>query len=172
MTTPETPSEGPGVEPPSWPDAAAPAEQPPSIRKAVRLMWAGAALSAIGIILTFLQTDEIKDAIRDEDSSLTAEEVDDALAFALTLTVVIGLIAIGLWLWMASANGKGKPWARTVATVFGGLNLLFFLLGLVQGQTTALGIVLGLISVALAAVILFFLYQEDSNRYYDLNSPR
>lgn len=172
MTTPETPSEGPGAEPPSWPATAGAEEQPPSIRKAVRLMWAGAALTALGILLNFFMTDEIKDAIRDADSSLTSSEVDDRLAFFLTIGVVFGLIAIGLWLWMASANGQGKPWARTVATVLGGLNVLFFLLGLAQGGNTALGIVLGLISVALAATILFFLYQEDSNRYYDLHSPR
>jgi hypothetical protein len=135
-------------------------------------MWVGAAISGLGIIVTLFQRDEIKDEIREADSSLTPSEVDTATAFAITITVVVGLIAIGLWLWMAHTNGQGKSWARIVATVLGGLNILFALLGLAQGQMPALSLIVTLVSIALAATILILLYRPDAGRYYEAMTPR
>ncbi|MGH9213542.1 MAG: hypothetical protein ACRD2C_23135 [Acidimicrobiales bacterium] len=147
-------------------------EQPRTIRNAVTMMYIGAALSILGIIVTFIQRDEIRDQIRDSDETLTADELDTAVAVGLTFVVVTGLIGVGLWLWMASANGKGKSWARVVATVLGGLNIVFTLLGVALGQTTPLSAVASVVGVALAVAILVLLYRPDSNRYYDAMAPR
>lgn len=135
-------------------------------------MWVGAGLSALSILISFLQIDEIRDEIRESDSSLTADELDTAVAVGLTFATIVGLVAIGLWLWMASANGRGKAWARTVATVLGGLNLLFTLIGMAAGQLTTLGVIVSIITIVLAVTILVLLYRPDSSRYYDAMTAR
>jgi hypothetical protein len=145
-------------------------EQPQTIRLAVRLMWLGAALSLLGLLLTFTQTDAIRDAIEDSDSSLTASEVDTAVDVIVAFNVVIGVIGVGLWLWMASANGKGQSWARIVATVLGGLNVAGTLFTLSSSGSTAVTTMFALIGVALAVVILVLLWRPDSSRYYEFKS--
>jgi len=150
--------------------AVTPVEQPQSILTAVRLMWVGAAISGIGIIIAFTQTGELRDQIRDSDSSLTADEVDTAVAVGLTFIGVIGVISVGLWLWMAAMNGQGKSWARTVATVFGCLNVLFTALGFFGDQLTPLNAVFSVIGIVLAIAILVLLYRPESNAYYDYRS--
>jgi hypothetical protein len=167
----DTPAEGPWAS-----DYRAPAPQAPSrpatIATAVKLMYVGAALTAIGMLLTFLQVDAIRDSIEDSDSSLSDSEVDSLVAGSIAFIVVVSLITIGLWLWMASANGNGRSWARIVATVLGGLNILWTLLGFVGGNLTPLSLVVSLINLALAGYILYLLWRPESTHFYEANSPR
>lgn len=150
--------------------APQPVEQPQSIRTAVRLMYVGAALSLLGVLLTFTQTDAIRDAIEESDDSLTASEIDTVYNITIASAVVAGLIGVGLWVWMAVKNGQGRSWARVVATVLGALNILFTLFGLVGETATSLTVVMSLISLALAGVILFLLFRPESSRFYDFRS--
>ena len=105
-----------------------PVPQPPGppqpVRTAVLLMYAGAALSAIEIIIGLTTIASLKNAIRSKYPGYSSSQLHTAEVVGVTTVVVIGLIAIGLWLWMAWANGAGKSWARVVATVFFGLNTL------------------------------------------------
>lgn len=145
-------------------------EQPPSIRLAVRLMLVGAALSVLGVLVSFTQTDAVREAIEDSDSSLTASEVDAAVTVAVAFGAVFGLVGVGLWIWMAVANGQGKSWARVVATVLAALNVAGTLFNLAGGGATGVSVALGLVSAVLAAVILVLLYRPESSRFYDLRS--
>jgi predicted permease len=130
-------------------------------------MWAGAAISAVGIVVAFTQTGELRDQLREADDSLTADELDTAVAVGLTFVGIIGVISIALWLWMAATNGQGKTWARTVATVLGALNVVFTALGFLGDQLTPLNVVFSILGIALAVTILVLLYRPDSNAYYD-----
>jgi hypothetical protein len=143
------------------------ASPPPSVRLAVRLMWVGAAISLIGIVVMFLLRDELRDQIEEAEPTLTADQVDTSVAVGLTVMGLVGVVIVALWIWMATANGQGKAWARTVATVLGVLNVLFTLLSFVGGQFTPLGALLNLLNIALAVVILVMLYRPDANRFYD-----
>lgn len=145
-------------------------EQPRSIAQAVRLMFVGAALSAIGVLLTFTQTDAIREAVEDSDQTLTESEIDTAVNVGIGFAVVSGLVGVALWIWMAITNGQGKSWARVVATVFGVLNVVGTLISLTGPGATGLTIATSLISVVLAAVILFLLYRPESSRYYEAKS--
>lgn len=172
MNMPSPPS-GPWSDPADWPPAEGVAdEQPKSIRLAVRLMYVGAAFSLVNILAAFIQSDEIRDGIRDSDSSLTESELDSAVTAVLTIAGIVGVIAIGLWIWMATTNGQGKAWARTTATVLGGLNVLFTLIGFVGGQLTPLAVGVSVISIGLAVSIIVLLYKSDASRYYDLKSAQ
>ena len=191
-TAPPPPAAPPGSpQPAAWPSDSAPqagpwasdnlpphpgmpgpvdVPQPPSIVTAVRLMWVGAALTIVGLLVGFLTVDTVREQIEDDNPSFTADEVDTAVAAGLGFSVVIGLVAVGLWLWMAWANGKGKSWARIVASVLGGLNIAFSLLGLAINPATPASVVLTLVGLVLAAVILVLLYRPDSSRFYEARS--
>ena len=89
------------------PDPARPA--PPSpVRWAVMLMYAGAALSAVSLIVSVLSFHAIERVIRNASSTLTAQQVHNDAIVAVTIAVVESLIAIGLWLLMAWGNKNGR----------------------------------------------------------------
>jgi hypothetical protein len=184
-TPPPPPPEGqgpgqfPGMESmPGYqaPTAGAPVAQPPSIAMAVKLMYAGAALSLLGLLSTFLFRDTIRDAVQkasdDAATKMTSSEIDAAVGVAITFAVVFGLIGVALWLWMASANGKGRKWARVVATVFFALSVLSTLGSLIQ-HPPALSLIISIVSLALGAYIIYLLYRPESTQYYNAQSaPR
>ncbi|PZF84985.1 hypothetical protein [Jiangella anatolica] len=149
----------------AWGDPTPPSEPPQPIRRAAILMYVGAAISAITALIPLLFRDSIRDAIEDSDTSLSADELDTAVNVAVGFAVVIGLIGVALWLWMAAMNKAGKSWARVVATVLGGLNILFTVISLGTGGGGA-GLILNLASIALAGYILYLLYRPESSAYY------
>ena len=110
-----------------YPSSGQPAEplRPPApapMLTAVKLMYAGAAVSAVGLIIGLaLIIVDIKAAARGQflDHSLAAQK-----PLVITLWIVFGLVVIALWLWMARANGQGRSWARVLATVLFGLATL------------------------------------------------
>lgn len=167
-----------GPPPPAYPPAGMPPQvpygetrprptPPPSIRTAVRLMYVGAALSAITFLISLLTQGSVREQALERDPALTESELDTIVAISLGIGIFVGLIAVLLWVWMAEANRRGKSWARIVATVLGGLNIVFTVFGIAVGQSSGLNLVVSLISVLLAATILYFLYRPDSNAYYE-----
>ena len=153
--------------PPPFPDGEpGPRIQPPSsILNAVRLMYVGAALSALGFIIVLLTQGSLRDDIADQNPDLDAGELDTVVTGFVVSLVIVGLLAVGLWIWMAETNRRGRKWARIVATVLGGLNIVITLYRLTQ--STGLGTFLDIIVIALAATILWFLYRPESNQYYN-----
>jgi hypothetical protein len=104
------PSSGQPIEP-LRPAAPAP------VRAAIRLMYAGAAVSAVQLIMGLaLIIVDIKAAARGRflGHSLTAPQMR---TLVITVWIVVGLVVMALWLWMAQANGQGRNWARIVSTV-------------------------------------------------------
>ena len=91
---------------------------------AVKLMYAGAAVSAVNLIIGLaLIIVDIKAAARGRflGHSLTAPQLRPLI---ITLWIVFSLVVIALWLWMARANGQGRNWARILSTVLFGLATL------------------------------------------------
>lgn len=164
QAAPQIPGQG-GFNPPP-----ANVTKPKSIDLAVKLMYAGAALSVLNIIVSLLSKDAIKDSIRDRlGDGATTKEIDDAFAGFNVQTILGGIIGIALWVLMAKMNESGKSWARIVATVLGAINVIGFLIGLAFGSTPIL-LLVGLVSVALAAFILFLLWKKESSDYYKAKS--
>jgi hypothetical protein len=162
----ELPSFQPGAGE-SMPTPGTRPEPPSRILTAVKLMFVGAALSAIGIIFVLLTTDTMRDQLADNDPELTADELDTLVASSVAGSVIFGVVAIGLWIWMALANKRGVSWARVVATVLGGLNILFTLISLVLIPSSGLSLIVSLATIALAAVILWLLFRPESSEYYN-----
>ena len=147
------------------------------------LMWAGAALVVVSTVLGYATGDNSKSVVaeqmRDADPNVTQTEIDAAYVFGIAFSVVFAILAIGLWCWMAWKNGQGRSWARVVATVLGGLNILSTIVGLavasvmgMPGASTAIGYGVGAIQMILAIVILVLLWQKSSTTYYNAISER
>jgi hypothetical protein len=144
-------------------------DAPPSIRTAVKLMYVGAALSALEFIVGLLTVGSLKqDIIKASTKHLTATQLHTAEVVGVATIVVLGLIGIGLWLWMARANGAGKSWARIVAAVLFALNTLGLLSAVARPNAAGTKIfdVLGWL-VGLGVTV--FLWRRDSSEYYAQN---
>ena len=152
---------------PSVPPEAEPvrAEPPASVRNAVRLMYAGAALSAIVVIVSLLTIGSLKANILSHYPNYTAAQVHTAEVAGVVTSIIGGLIAIGLWLWMAWANGRGRGWARIVAAVFFAINTLDLIASFARVHavgTLIVGILVWL--VGLGAIV--FLFSKESSAYF------
>jgi hypothetical protein len=85
---------------------------PAPVLTAVKLMYAGAAVSAVNLIISLAVIGGLKAYHgRFLGHSLTAAQVSH-LNTVIIAAVVTGLVVIALWLWMARANGQGRNWAR------------------------------------------------------------
>src|SRR6266700_3561921 len=105
--------------------------QPPSsIVTAVKLMYAGAAVSALSLVVSLATLGSIRSLLRRTYPNFTSSQLHTAEVTTVGLAIFFGLIGIGLWIWMALANKAGNSWARIVASVLFGLNTIFLLLGL------------------------------------------
>jgi hypothetical protein len=96
---------------------------PAPVRTAVTLMYTGAAVSTVTVIIALALIPAIKAALRTEHPALTAAQVSHVNTL-ITLAIVFGLAVIAAWLWMARATGQGKNWARILCTVLSGLATL------------------------------------------------
>ncbi|HSJ62162.1 MAG TPA: hypothetical protein VK895_13080 [Jiangellaceae bacterium] len=160
----EPPGYAPFGQPPAKP------EPPSSILTAVRLMYAGAALSLLWTVLQPTRRDTIRDAIDNPNGEITAEDLDSLVSLAIGFTVVIGLVTVGLWVLMARTNRDGKSWARVFATVLGAIAILAGMLGMLQADL--INMVMNLALVVLSVSILVLLYRRESTEYYKAMSPQ
>jgi len=148
---------------------------PPPVQWAVKLMYAGAALSAVFLIFAVIVTSNVKSALIQWNATLpknkqyTASQISNAATSYIVSTIIIGLIAIGLWLWMARMNNRGRSWARITATVFFVLWTYYTYenIGTTRGSATfitATAMVIAIWLVGLAS--LFYLWRAESSAYY------
>jgi hypothetical protein len=152
------PSSGKSVQP----------ERPPapvSVLNAVKLMYAGAAISTVSLVISLVDVSGTKAAIKRARPSLTATQVNQLDTFIIALAVVSGVVGIALWLWMARANGQGKSWARVVSSVLFGLATLD-LIGVFSQPKTALGLVFPVLTWLVGAAAVWLLWRPDSTAFF------
>jgi hypothetical protein len=145
---------GPSPYPSGW-QAPVPSGPPPSIQRAVMLMYAGAGLEVLGLIF---------DLIIHKGSASSG--------------IPGAIIGAGLWIWMARANQAGKNWARITSTVFFGidcLGLLLILVGvgvLMHSVSSSVKIILvasvvaGVVTWVIGLVTIVLLWGRESSEYY------
>jgi len=145
------------------------------VLNAVKLMYAGAALSLIGLIVGLVSIGSLKSAIqqaaKNSNKVLTSTQLHAAEVTGLVFVILVGLVGIGLWVWMARANGAGKSWARVVASVLFGLNTISVLSSVARPAAVGTKI-FGLLVwvVGLGAIVL--LWRRESTEYINAQSPR
>jgi hypothetical protein len=150
--------------------------QPSTLRNAVRLMWVGAGLALIGVIITLVFTSKIKNAVTKAalkanatnrangatSKILTTSQIHTLANATVVLLAVFGVVGVLLWAWMAWANNRGSNWARIVATVLFALNTIALILEFGRASISIIAILLGWL-VGLGAIIL--LWRRETTAY-------
>ena len=96
-----------------------------TVRAAVKVMYAGAAVSTVNLILFLVIVADIGAYHAILGYRLTAAVVSQVLnPLAVTEAVVLALVPVAVWVWMARETGRGRSWARIVSTVLLGLATL------------------------------------------------
>jgi hypothetical protein len=130
---------------------------PAPVLAAVKLMYAGAAVSTVTLIIVvaLIAGSKAGSHLRWDGHTLTAAQLSHFKAVIIAVTVVSGLVVPAVWLWMARADRQGRSWARIVSTVLFGLATLQVAgIGKTPVSHTGFGIeVLGLILPALGWLI-------------------
>ena len=143
-------------------------EAPPSVLKAVKLMYAGAAVSTVSLIVSvILPLSNIaasKAALKKDHPNLTVSQVNQAFNLGIAVAILSGAVGAVLWLWMARANGQGKNWARITSSVFFALATVS--LFSVLNAPSVLGIIfaVALWVVGLGAII--YLWRGESSEFF------
>jgi hypothetical protein len=145
-----------------------------TVRAAVRLMCAGAAISSVNLIISLVillaDTGGIKAAIGKAHPGFTAAQVSQQYTLLRTLGIASDLVVIALWLWMARANGRGRNWARILSTVLFGLATLELTHaiggpGIVFG-VTAFGMIFPALTWLAGAAAVWLLWRPASSEFF------
>jgi hypothetical protein len=139
---------------------------PASVVMAVRLMYAGAVVSALSLIVGLVTIGSLRDSLHKSYPTFTASQLHSLQMVLVVGSVVFGLISIGLWVWMALMNKAGKPWARIVATVLFGLDTLFLLLGVARAGAAA-GTLVSILTWLIGLGAVVYLWRRDASAYFN-----
>jgi hypothetical protein len=89
-----------------------------TVRAAVRVMYAGAAVSTVNLVIFLALIGDISARHAILGYHLAAAQVSQLLTTpAITIPIVVDLVPIAVWLWMARETGRGRNWARSLSTV-------------------------------------------------------
>jgi hypothetical protein len=143
---------------------------PGTVRKAVRLMLYGGALTALVGVFLVIATIADKNALTDSSGKrLTSGELTGSVGY----TLIIYLLQVAVWVLMARMNRAGRGWARWVATALAVLSTIdawSIVNGLRGGETvTVLEIIFIVVTLALwiiGAMAAILLWRSESSEYF------
>ena len=138
---------------------------PSPVMNAVKLMYVGAAVSTVSLIISVADIGGVKTAIKKAKPSWTPAQVNQYDRFLITVAIVSGVIGIGLWLWMARANNQGKNWARILSTVLFCLATLD-LVGVFSEPKTLIGLVFPVLTWLVGVGAVFLLWRPESTAFF------
>jgi hypothetical protein len=147
------PSSGKPVEPEQLP-------APPPVMNAVKLMYVGAAVSTVSLVITLADIGGEK-----AKPTWTATQVNQYDRFLIIVAVLSGVIGIALWLWMARANNQGKNWARILSTVLFCLATLD-LIGVFSEPKTLIGLIFPVLTWLVGLGAVFLLWRPESSAFF------
>jgi hypothetical protein len=138
---------------------------PASVLNAVKVMYAGAAASLVGIIIDFATLSATKSAIEKHSHNLTASQINSRQDVLVASFIIGGVISAGLWIFIAQSCKRGRNWARITGTVFFAIATLDTFVGVavpVAGAVRFYAILVWLIG--LTAVVL--LWRRSSSAFF------
>jgi uncharacterized membrane protein len=152
--------------------SAAAAGPPPSVRRAVWLMYAGAAVTLAAAIADIATRSELREVIA--RSPIARGLIGTATSATLAQAVVVNLVGVALFLLMARWNRRGRITARTLACVLFGLRTVAALIG--PGELSAASPwpaavrVLTLLGWLAGLGAIIFLWQKSSTAFIKARS--
>lgn len=130
----------------------------PTVRAAVLLMYAGAVVTTLSLIIASISLAYIGRGA----ATLQLAGRNQALPVTVAVGIVIGLVEIAMWLWMARANSQGRNWARILSTVLFGLATLHL-----WGNKDVAGVVFAVLTWLLAVTAVWLLWRPTSTDFYN-----
>jgi len=152
---------------PGWsvPPASARPRIPGSVLTAVRLMYAGAAVSLVNVVVSLAAINQIKTAF-EAQHPLAENAAQGVAVLAAAVVIISGVVAIGVWLKLASASRRGRSWARTAGTILFGLDTLAVLGTLGRAGIPATK-TFGVLTWLIGLITVISLWRRESGAYFD-----
>ncbi len=154
---------------------------PAAVQNAVKLMYAGAAVSTVSLVISLTDISSFEKSINEQGrtallnhakathTKLTEAQIHQQLhQLDITLiggSILSGVLGVALWLWMARVSTQGKNWARIVSTILFALatiNLLSFILQ----PHTVLSLVFPVLTWLVGAGAIYLLWQRESTEFF------
>jgi hypothetical protein len=143
-------------------------ERPPvpsQVRNAVKVMYAGAAASLLGIIVDIVTVNTTKSAIEKRTPHLTASQLNATQHALIAGSIIGGVIAAALWIFIAQNCKGGKNWARLIGTVLFAISTIDTIGGAIAPVAGAVKIWEAVVwLIGLIAVVL--LWQRPSTEFF------
>jgi Protein kinase domain len=151
---------------PGWyaPPGMARPGPPRPVLTAVRLMYAGAAVSLVNVIVNLTAINQIKIAF-EAQHPLAQGAAQGVAALAAAAVIISGAVGIGLWLKLASASRKGRSWARPAGTILFGLDTVGLLDTLGRPGIPAAK-TFGVLIWLLGLIAVISLWRRQSSHYF------
>jgi hypothetical protein len=150
----------------SYPTSGRPAGplRPPApapVLTAVKLMFAGAAVFAVSLIVSIV----LVPFIGRSAATLRLAGRSQPLPVVITAGIAGGLVVIALWLWMARVNSQGRNWARILSTALFGLATLQ-LTGVFSEPRTVLALIFWTPAWLVGLAAVWLLWRPESNAFF------
>lgn len=148
-------------------ESSATPDQPSAVVNAVRLMYVGAGLSLLGLIISLFGMGDLRARILEAEPSLTLSQANLARNIAIGGAIVFGLIGPALWIWMAIKNNEGRNWARITATVLFGvytLSMLSLLFG--NAGSSAIDVIFQALIWVVGLVATILMWRGENAEHY------
>ena len=134
---------------------------PAPVLSAVKLMYAGAAVFTVSLIISII----LVPFIGRSAATLRLAGRSQPLPVVITVGIAGGLVVIALWLWMARANSQGRNWARILSTVLLGLATLN-LTNVFSGTQTVLGLIFWAPTWLAGLAAVWLLWRPESSAFF------
>ena len=138
---------------------------PASVLTAVKVMYAGAAASILGIVIDILTVTATKTAIQKRSPHLSASQINSSQHVLVAGFIAGGVIAAVVWIVLARVCLQGRNWARITGTVLFALSTVDTLVGLTAPIALAVKLWGALVwLIALTAIVL--LWRRGSSAFF------
>jgi hypothetical protein len=135
---------------------------PAPVRTAVKLMYAGAAISALPVLAALAYVGDIRAyRLHWGSRSLTAVQISHWRPLIIAVVILVGLLVPALWLWLARAVAWGGNWARIVSTVLFGLATLFL-----SGRQDVVQEVAAVLAWLAGAAVVWLLWRPAASAFF------
>lgn len=138
----------------------------PTVRAAVRLMYVGAAVCVVNLILSILSLARVGLS----GATLRLGDRSESFAVAITVGLLGSLVVVALWLWMARATSQGRNWARILSTVLFALASLE-LISFASHSESLLGLIFWAPTWVVSAASIWQLWRPASGAFFEVRRP-
>jgi len=145
--------------------------RPSTVRAAVALMVLGAVFAAVDVVVELVTFDRDDLERRLARGDVTPGDLDGFVVILLVVGSVLGLVMVGVWILNAVGSARGRGWARTWATVLGGIFVVVSLSALI-GSSFGLADAFQLLRMVDAAAAVVLLWLPPSRAFFRAASTR